>query len=79
MPDETREFHKYDRLSHTLLSVNCLYQMNGGGCQGEVYEVGAGAWSLETHSEETTGGVFVGEPNRGNRIEIEFGREFCCG
>ena len=28
MPDERREFHKIRPASHTLLSVNCLYQMN---------------------------------------------------
>jgi hypothetical protein len=28
MPDERREFHKIRPTSHTLLSVNCLYQMN---------------------------------------------------
>jgi hypothetical protein len=28
MPDERREFHKICPASHTLLSVNCLYQMN---------------------------------------------------
>ena len=28
MPDERREFHTIRPASHTLLSVNCLYQMN---------------------------------------------------
>jgi predicted nucleic acid-binding protein len=28
MPDERREFHKIRPASHTLLSVNCLYQIN---------------------------------------------------
>jgi putative transposase len=28
MPDERREFHNIRPASHTLLSVNCLYQMN---------------------------------------------------
>jgi hypothetical protein len=35
MPDERREFHKIRPASHTLLSVNCLYQMNDGKRKGE--------------------------------------------
>ena len=42
MPDERREFHKIRPASHTLLSVNCLYQMNAPETQGNVYEVEAG-------------------------------------
>src|SRR5690242_2712303 len=34
MPDERREFHKIRPASHTLLSVNCLYQMNTAECKG---------------------------------------------
>jgi hypothetical protein len=34
MPDERREFHKIRPASHTLLSVNCLYQMNMGKRKG---------------------------------------------
>src|SRR6266849_7767304 len=34
MPDERREFHKIRPASHTLLSVNCLYQMNAAGRKG---------------------------------------------
>jgi hypothetical protein len=35
MPDERREFHKIRPTSHTLLSVNCLYQMNMEMRKGE--------------------------------------------
>ena len=35
MPDERREFHKIRPASHTLLSVNCLYQMNMEKRKGE--------------------------------------------
>jgi hypothetical protein len=35
MPDVRREFHKIRPASHTLLSVNCLYQMNAGKRKGE--------------------------------------------
>jgi hypothetical protein len=34
MPDERREFHKIRPASHTLLSVNCLYQMNAAERKG---------------------------------------------
>ncbi len=42
MPDERREFHKIRPASHTLLSVNCLYQMNTAERKGLFYEVEAG-------------------------------------
>jgi len=43
MPDERREFHKIRPASHTLLSVNYLYQMNMEKRKGGVYEVEAGS------------------------------------
>ena len=41
MPDERREFHKIRPASHTLLSVNCLYQINAAERKGGVYEIGS--------------------------------------
>jgi hypothetical protein len=35
MPGKRREFHKIRPASHTLLSVNCLYQMNMEKRKGE--------------------------------------------
>ena len=39
MPDERREFHKIRPTSHTLLSVDCLYQMNAEKRKGEIWSV----------------------------------------
>jgi hypothetical protein len=36
MPDERREFHKIRPASHTLLSVNCLYQINTAERKGRL-------------------------------------------
>jgi hypothetical protein len=40
MPDERREFHKIRPASHTLLSVNCLYQMNAAERKGVFTKLG---------------------------------------
>ena len=40
MPDERREFHKIRPASHTLLSVNCLYQMNAPKRKGVFTKLG---------------------------------------
>lgn len=40
MPDERREFHKIRPASHTLLSVNYLYQMNAPGRKGVFTKLG---------------------------------------
>ena len=40
MPDERREFHKIRPASHTLLSVNCLYQMNAEKRKGVFTKLG---------------------------------------
>jgi hypothetical protein len=42
MPDERREFHKIRPASHTLLSVNCLYQMNMEKRKGVFTKLGRG-------------------------------------
>jgi hypothetical protein len=42
MPDERREFHKIRPASHTLLSVNCLYQMNTAERKGVFTKLGLG-------------------------------------
>jgi len=36
MPDKRRELHTISPASHTLLSVDCLYQMTAAECKGEV-------------------------------------------
>jgi hypothetical protein len=43
MPDERREFHKIRPASHTLLSVNCLYQMNAAERKGVFTKLGQAA------------------------------------
>ena len=43
MPDERREFHKIRPASHTLLSVNCLYQMNAPERKGVFTKLSRGA------------------------------------
>jgi len=58
MLDERREFHKIRPASHTLLSVNCLYQMNAAESKGGVYKVGT--WSsvwIETQGPLTSFGI----------------------
>src|ERR1700681_3635693 len=40
MPGERREFHKIRPASHTLLSVNCLYQMNAAERKGVFTKLG---------------------------------------
>jgi predicted metal-dependent RNase len=58
MPDERREFHKIRPASHTLLSVNCLYQMNMEKRKGVFTKLGrrllSGAWRIYERSIKIT-------------------------
>ena len=57
MPDERREFHKIRPTSHTLLSVNCLYQMNREKRKGVFTEkilIAFGRSALFSHRSDHT-------------------------
>lgn len=55
MPDERREFHNIRPASHTLLSVNCLYQMNGGKRKGVLTKLRPEAISTRTQGPSSSG------------------------
>ena len=84
MPDERREFHKIRPASHTLLSVNCLYQMNAAKRKGVFTKLrrkrgpiqrlaDAGAlWAEQCdgrHSVAELSSAKIGKPRSGVRLQ----------